>query len=257
MLHKQIRKKAGTTPPSKRIKRAGPVDPAYPNVSRLADKNHPTYSLRENSLLIPYDKAPLTAPGYKRVGMTVGKTYFSVDKKTFKPNGIITEMDDGLLVAWTGCGRCHSHWSQCKCPDGLMAERAIEYIYDHTRANLAGEEWNYNHPNYQGSMTAKLRQERLQRSERQRFTAVPVTHTAPTPAPRKRLRKAVDTVSEPPAPRRLRKASTADRVMTRDGLDHKALDSAANSEAKALTHALSKKLGAPPPKRLRKRGDPK
>lgn len=61
----------------------------------------------------------------------------------------------GTRIAFDMCGRCGVHVKHCKCASGSSLPRAIEYVWDQDAAEAKGEEWDYNHPNYKGSFTAR------------------------------------------------------------------------------------------------------
>jgi hypothetical protein len=264
----KVLRKATTPAPPKRIRKVSKY--GWPDVSRLA-VNKPRFSGRDGAYLIPYEKAPLDAPGYIKIRLSPGKTYFTVDKITMKPNGLITEMPNGLLLAHTSCGACHSHWSQCKCPNGLTCSRSIEYVFDATTAESKGEEWNAYHPNYLGSL---LRKDKEYQERRLLWISPKPTDGPRTTAPRdrvrlrhheedtgpRRLRKAGQATSPPPT-KRLRKAAPAVPVMESDTskvmrghtVDQRALDTAAQDQAKELSQIANRMLSkGDAPKRLRK-----
>jgi hypothetical protein len=240
----------------KRIRKAT----EYPDVTKVAIDD-PKYTLRENSLLVPYDKAP-DHPQYKKMALTVGETFYSVDRNSFKLNGILTRMPNGVYIAWTSCGMCHSHYTNCSCRSGLTCARSIEFIYDKTVAEMKGEVFQYGHPNYLGSVLDKARRSGAGLNWVNTSPARPVEPlakplgTETPPRPPKRLRKAAEARSEAPVGKRLRKAQpeTAHRLLKGNRLDHKAADEAAAGHADALTNAVNKMLDSAPRKRIRKAG---
>lgn len=89
------------------------------------------------------------------------RTYFRWDKKERRVRCMVTIMPKGVHVAWDVCGYCAAYFTLCRCADGLSTCRSVEYIYDAQRADLKGEVFDYNHPDYFGSLTRGLR-EKLQ-----------------------------------------------------------------------------------------------
>lgn len=183
-------------------------------------------------------------------------TYYAVERDLRKPMQLMTVMPDGLAVGWSNCGNCHGWWGLCSCPGGIVCPRSVEYIYNKTVARLAGEEWDWQHPNYKGSLTLEARrkhQERLESKGRGVAAARTVTASTqkPAKAPKKSLRRS-GVASTPEAPSRpsraLRKAAVPDAAasaaITDKGVDSKAIhkaatDSQGDLEAQVLGNVMS------------------
>ena len=186
-------------------------------------------------------------------------TYYVVERSSRLPVAYITQMPDGLIVAWSGCRMCHRNGRRCICK-GISVCRSVEYIYDKTCAHVAGEEWNYLHPNYTGSITGKAAAKRQaawdSRTRDVRPRTSRMSSTAATGAG-KRLRKAADV----PASNKkvLRKSTTAapvvddtQHIVSGGKVSHKELDKAAASSAADIERQLLRRTAATPHKTLRK-----
>lgn len=97
----------------------------------------------------------ITGPGMPKISKYITPGTFRKKYSDGKSNSFTTVMPNGLHVGWDTCGKCLEWVGVCRCPEGVMCPRSVEYIYDHITAELAGEEWTYNHPRYKvGSVHA-------------------------------------------------------------------------------------------------------
>ncbi|MGB4951015.1 MAG: hypothetical protein WBO55_10325 [Rhizobiaceae bacterium] len=185
-------------------------------------------------------------------------TYYVVERATRLPVAYVTQMPDGLIVAWSGCRQCHRNNRRCICK-GISVCRSVEYIYDKTAAAVAGEEWNFLHPNYNGSITGKAAAKRQAAWDSRARDVRPLTARKPSTAATgagKRLRKAVN---DAPDKKVLRKSSTAapvvddtQHIVSGGKVSHKELDKAAVSSAADIERQLLRRAAATPHKTLRK-----
>lgn len=166
--------------------------------------------------------------------LTPPGTYFRINTKEKTLTSLVTIMPSGLFVAWSNCGRCHEYFTICRCQGGITAPRSVEYIFDSVTAQVAGDEWDYSHPNYSGSLTKAQREKRQSISERRYvtgrydFSKKPEAPKAPTAPPSK--------------PKKLLKKRAASEVMTGDNLDLGKLNAAAADDAQDATKELRKLL---------------
>lgn len=126
--------------------------PPLPMIRGKPDPN------RDECVLVPLTKAP-SHPFFPTLNKlaVVPNTFYRFDKTQKQVMTFVTEMPDGNYVAWWSCRSCAGHLSQCSCPNGIVTPRSIEYIYDKSNAELNGEDWSVNHPNYGGSITKSIR----------------------------------------------------------------------------------------------------
>lgn len=219
--------------------------------------------IRTKRMVPGYGHMELT--GYPDVkideSMMFKNTYFQVEKSTKKITALATFMPDDLIVGWSNCGGCHEYFSLCTCKTGLKAPRSVEYIYDKTTARLAGQEWDYRHPNYKGSLTKAVREQRAHRSS-DRIVRKNITIRRPedeeaAPLAKKPLTKRTAAPVETPAPKKVLKKTKAlkggevDFSQLNKEADEVATD-ALSSISKSLKKPL-KKAPEPPRKKLKKK----
>lgn len=213
--------------------------------------------------LVPVGKHP-DHKAYPKVNLErcPADNYYAVEPKFRKPMQMVTVLPDGLCLGWAHCGECKAWWVRCACTNGLSCPKSVEYIYDKHQAEAAGEEWNYLHPNYQGSLSRVAREKRQKALEtRGRGGRSIPPATRPTETGSKRLRKRGATTTPEPPRKTLRKASTkrtdSSSVITERGVDSKALDAAAKGQATDLNkQVLAQAQGSANgsrPKKLKRR----
>lgn len=244
--------------------------PPPKNVKGIRDERFPEY------LLVPIEKAPahpLFKPMHKTMRLPNTFYKWAGDRAV----AMVTKMADGLWVAWDTCGACHFHYVQCQCQNGVQVTRGVEYIYDKTNADLAGEDWTINHPHYLGSLSKAQRDAREAAGPRKPVWvgagATGITQAGrtassrakwgddPIPLPRigdraaadgkKRLQKATAKPA-PEAPRKklLTKASgkSSDEILKGGSMDMGALDKEAADDVQDMTSQIMKRLKSSPAK---------
>lgn len=137
------------------------------------------YSARyPGSRILPIDNPP---EGLRpNTDLVLPETFFLVDAAG-EFLQMFTVMPDGVITAWSVCQSCSKWVPQCVCPHGFSVTRGIEYIYDQTRALMAGEEWGPRHTCYLGG----LREKRLAYWRLGRRTTEEVSPEIRKPLPRK------------------------------------------------------------------------
>jgi hypothetical protein len=130
-------------------------------------------------VLVEVGDAPATYPRLDS-GYNIPMTAYRVEL-TGKVRCLVTTMPDGLRLAWDTCGGCKNYFMLCRCRDGVRTNRAIEYIHDWIVARMAGETWDWTHPNYLGSLSRAEREAR--RDAPYRLVQVPRQVAPPSPTP--------------------------------------------------------------------------
>ena len=213
--------------------------------------------------LVPVADRPDHA-AYPKVNLTrcPADNYYAVEPNLRKPMQMVTVLPDGLCLGWAYCGECKAWWGKCVCSNGISPPRSVEYIFDKHQAQAAGEEWNYLHDNYRGSLSRNARLKRQKALEGRGRGGRRIEPAQATTTASKRLIKRGSTTDTQPPRKTLKRASTtrtdSSSVITERGVDSKALDAAAKGQAtdlnqQVLAHAKTTTDTNVRPRKLKKR----
>jgi hypothetical protein len=165
----------------------------------------------------------------------VPETYWCVNPKTSEVEQLVTVMPDGVKIGWGTCAICTNEASRCICPQGVLGNRANEWIYIHALARFEGDRLET--PTSVDSMSVTSRALHWYAPKAKgsgSFTLPPPRKPAqPAPAPEKRTLSRSKPVE----------------------FDQSKTDEAATDMAKSLTRSLNRSLkkSEPKPKRTLKR----
>lgn len=187
--------------------------------------------------LVPLADAP-DAPQFPKCNPqgVPPETYYVFDKSVMRCRHMISYDAHGVGIAWD-TDRDSRYFLRNGRP--LLAPRYVEYSYDHSNAEKAGEWWSHSHPNYRGSLSGKLSIGTYDDYSTPKTRAEARRKAAGKPSPAlKRIGGVMKPEITKRAPaKRLGGSKTTDEVMT----DRSKLDKAAQSAADDLSASFGKK----------------
>ncbi|QZE10848.1 hypothetical protein SEA_CHISANAKITSUNE_82 [Gordonia phage ChisanaKitsune] len=203
---------------------------------------------RDDLMMIPVADRP-DHPTFPRVNPkgVPPETYYVYDPEDQRCTHMVSL--DPISNSWLAWDSDRDGRYFTRVPRPLLCPRSIEYAYDTSVAQLAGEHWSHSHKNYLGSLSGRIDAEPYTQTPQTRKMA----RTAPSAAKTTGLSRkgaAAKPATPPLKPKRSLKPREADSdLLNSKGLDRKRLQSTAEDLVKDYDRMFGESVKAPAKKR--------
>ena len=165
-------------------------------------------------------------PAFPKLDRVPPSTFYAFDEDAKRVSHLVSFDMRRTALAWD---MDDSGVYFLRCKRALVAPRYVEYCWDSSRALAAGEEWNFHHKDYKGSIRIPHKEPHELIPPRPTQRRQPVA-PAPKPLPKKRLSK---------LPKKDFDATPDHDMIRGDGsVDKAALDAAASDVASKLVSSF-------------------